>query len=109
MTGCTVFGGKQRIVAADTPCSALVPETWLDGVDGAPEPAPAGPEPGTLQGKLDQAIAELKKWIGFAVDTDNRRVQANARTRDSVGIISRCENRDAAAVKAAQPKVLGVF
>ena len=34
---------------------------------------------------------------------------ANGRTADALDLIARCEARDAAAVKRARPKILGIF
>jgi len=59
--------------------------------------------------KIAAALEEQKKWEVFGLETANRLDQANGRTADAIGIIERCEERDAAAVKAARPKVLGIF
>jgi hypothetical protein len=55
-------------------------------------------------------LAQLKAWIGFSVAEAGNVEVANGRTRDAMGIIQRCEERDAAAVrKVARRKVLGLF
>jgi hypothetical protein len=101
--------GNPVIVASSASCPSLVPSEWESGVEGAPVPAAAGPKPATFEGQLAQAIFELKAWVGFGVDESSRREQANGRYRDAMGIIRRCTERDAAAVKKARPKFLGFF
>lgn len=97
------------VLASPSSCASLIPAEWEKGVDGAPEPSPAEPAPATPEGRYTQAIAELKKWVGFGVDESNRREQANGRTRDAIGIVRRCEQRDADAVRKSRPKLLGLF
>jgi hypothetical protein len=48
-------------------------------------------------------------WIAFGDAQTAQLDKANDRYTAGVGIISRCEARDAAAVKHAKPKFLGVF
>lgn len=48
-------------------------------------------------------------WIAFGDAEGAQLDKANGRTTDTIAIISRCEARDAAAVKKARPKVLGIF
>jgi hypothetical protein len=48
-------------------------------------------------------------WISFADAQTGRLDQANGRTRDAIELVSRCEARDAAAVKSARPRFLGLF
>lgn len=48
-------------------------------------------------------------WIAFADAQTGQLDKANERTRAAIGIVERCEARDAAAVKRARRKVLGVF
>lgn len=79
----TACVGAPPIVAAHTACSALLPGEWREGVAGAPLPA------GDTVGD----------WISFADAQTGRLDQANARTKDAIGIVERCEARDAAAVK----------
>ena len=104
--GCVTAG---PIVADAGPCSDLLPGDWDNGVEGAEVPAEAPPEPADLKGKLDHALAEVKKWAGFGVESDVRREMANGRYRDAKGIIQRCEKRNEKATSRARPKVLGVF
>jgi len=52
----------------------------------------------------------LKSWIGFGLGEAGQLAKANWRTRDAIGIVSRCEARDAAAVHGvARHKFLGLF
>jgi hypothetical protein len=48
-------------------------------------------------------------WIAFADAQTAQLDKANDRTRAAIGIVERCEERDAEAVKKARRKVLGVF
>lgn len=74
-----------------------------------PQPAP-GQDAATLwQNRYGWALDEQKKWAAYGVSEANKVDQANGRTTDSIGIVTRCEARDAAAVKKVRPKVLGIF
>lgn len=76
-------------------CSALLPAEWRQGVPGADLPADA---------------ANTADWIAFADAQTGRLDQANGRTRDAIGIVERCEARDAAAVqRATRRRFLGLF
>jgi hypothetical protein len=66
-------------------CAALLPPDWKDGVAGAPLPD-------------GDTVAD---WEVFADAQTGKLDQANGRTKDAIGIIERCEARDAAAVKRA--------
>jgi len=46
-------------------------------------------------------------WVAFADAQTGRLDDANGRTRDAIGIVERCEARDAAAVKQARRGWLG--
>jgi hypothetical protein len=49
-------------------------------------------------------------WIAFADAQTGKLDQANGRTRDAIGIVSRCETRDREAVRrATRRRVLGIF
>lgn len=75
-------------------CSTLLPAEWRQGVAGAELP----------QGDT------IGDWIVFGDQQTARLDQANGRTKDAIGIVERCEARDAAAVKrATRRKFLGVF
>lgn len=75
-------------------CSGLIPPEWRSGVDGAE--LPDGDQVGD--------------WIAFGDAQTARLDQANGRTRDAIGIVERCEVRDAAAVaRATRRRFLGIF
>lgn len=48
-------------------------------------------------------------WIAFADAQTAQLDKSNDRTRAAIGIVERCEARDAAAVRKSRRKVLGVF
>jgi hypothetical protein len=54
-------------------------------------------------------LASLKTWIGFGVAEAGNVEIANQRTKDAMGIVARCEARDAAAVNKSRRKFLGLF
>ncbi|WP_068090875.1 hypothetical protein [Novosphingobium rosa] len=55
-------------------------------------------------------LAQLKAWVGFGMAEAANVEAANGRTVDAMGIMERCEARDAAAVrKVARRKILGLF
>jgi hypothetical protein len=81
------------IIATPSACSTLIPDSWREGVEGAP--LPDGDEVGD--------------WIVFGDQQTGKLDIANGRQVDTLAIIQRCEMRDAAAVKRARPKVLGVW
>jgi len=85
--------GAPLIVATPSACSTLLPTEWLKGVPGAPLPD------GNTVGD----------WVAFSDAEAAQLDKANDRYVSGVGIISRCEARDAAAVKKAKPKFLGIF
>ncbi len=85
--------GVPPIVATPSACSSLIPDSWKDGVPGAPLPD------GNTVGD----------WIAFGDAQAAQLDKANGRTTDTIGIIARCEDRDAKAVKRARPKLLGIF
>jgi hypothetical protein len=71
-----------------------VPSSWSEGIPGAPLPD-------------DNTVGS---WISFGDQQTGRLDQANGRTKDTIELMSRCEARDAAAVKkATRRKVLGIF
>lgn len=80
-------------MSAQSACSSLLPADWAEGVEGAPLPA------GMTVGD----------WIAFADAQTGQLDKANDRYRAAVGIVGRCEARDAEAVKRSKPKFLGVF
>ena len=85
--------GAPAIVATPSACSTLIPDSWHQPVPGADLPD------GNTVGD----------WVAFGDAQTAQLDKANGRTLDSLAVISRCEARDKAAVKAARPKVLGIF
>jgi len=85
--------GSPVIVATPSACSTLIPDSWRQPVSGADLPD------GNTVGD----------WVAFGDAQTAQLDKANGRTVDSLAIISRCEERDRAAVKKAKPKVLGIF
>lgn len=76
------------ISAAPSACASLLPEAWREPVPGAPLP------------QSDTA----GDWIAFADAQTGQLDKANDRTLSAIGIVERCEARDAAAVKAARKR-----
>jgi hypothetical protein len=72
-------------------CSSLIPDSWTEGVPGAPLP----------EGN------QVGDWIVFGDQQTARLDQANSRTKDAIEIQRRCEARDAAAIKKATRGWLG--
>jgi hypothetical protein len=106
VAGCA---GSPVIVATPSACSELLPTEWEQGVEHAPTPEAAPAKPADQSGLLAWTLNELKKWTGFGVDEANRVDMANGRTKDSIGIVKRCEERDRKAVQKSRPKFLGIF
>ena len=75
-------------------CSSLLPDVWTRGVPSA---------------DLGNGGMVLSDWIKFADAQTGQLDKANDRYVAAVGIIQRCEARDAAAAKAARPRMLGLF
>lgn len=90
---CGACAGAGPIIATPSACSTLLPTEWAKGVPGAPLPD-------------GQTVGE---WIAFGDAQTAQLDKANDRYAAGVGIISRCEARDAAAVKHAKPRFLGIF
>lgn len=93
MLACAACAGGPPIVASASACSSLIPGSWREPVPGAPLPK------GDVVGD----------WIAFGDAQTGQLDKANGRTADTIGIIERCERRDAAAIKRARPKFLGIF
>lgn len=86
--------GPPIVTTQSAGCSSLLPAEWAQGVTGAPLPD------GDTVGD----------WIAFADAQTGKLDQANERTKAAIGIVSRCEARDAAAIKhATRHKFLGIF
>lgn len=73
------------VLSTPNSCASLLPEDWKQGVAGAPLPD------GDTVGD----------WIQFADAQTGKLDQANDRTSSAIGIVERCEARDAQAVKRA--------
>ena len=86
--------GTPVVTAMPNSCASLLPQEWKQGVAGAPLPD------GDTVGD----------WITFADQQTGKLDQANERTKAAIGIVERCEARDAAAIKhATRRKFLGIF
>lgn len=81
------------VLATPNSCAVLIPGSWKDGVAGADLPA-------------DDTVGS---WIAFGDAQTGKLDQANGRTKDTIEIISKCEARDAAAVKRATRRWYQVF
>jgi hypothetical protein len=81
------------ILATPGACSALIPDSWRAGVEGADLPE------GDTVGD----------WIAFGDAQTGRLDVANGRTTDTLAIVERCEARDAKAIARAKPRFLGIF
>ena len=90
LSGCV---SSPPIISSASACSSLIPDSWRTAVEGAPLP-------------LGGTVGD---WVAFGDAQTSQLDKANGRTVDTIGIVERCEARDAAAVKAARPKVLGIF
>lgn len=88
LSGCM---GKPSVVATPNSCVTLIPENWRAGVPGVSLPS-------------NDTIGE---WIAFGDGQTGKLEQANGRTRDSIEIVERCENRDREAVRKATRGWLG--
>ena len=84
-------GGPPIVTIAGAGCAALLPSEWRAGV--VPAPLPDG--------------VTVGDWIAFADAQTGKLDEANGRTRDAIGIVERCEARDAEAVKRARRGRLG--
>ncbi len=73
------------MTASGAGCAALLPEDWKKGVEAPP---------------LPEGVT-IGDWISFADATVGKLDTANDRTVSAIGIVERCESRDAAAVKRA--------
>lgn len=96
LPGCSLFAGGRPIVTPTPPaCSSLLPDEWLKGV-----PSADVPNDGETVGD----------WIKFGDAQTGQLDKANDHYVAGVGIIKRCEDRDALAVKkATRRKFLGIF
>ena len=84
LAGCA--GGPPIVTISGAGCAALLPTEWRLGV--VPAPLPEG--------------VTVGDWVAFADAQTGKLDEANGRTRDAIGIVERCEARDADAVKKAR-------
>ena len=89
LAGCA--GGPLIVTNSGAGCAALLPAEWRSGV--VPAPLPEG--------------VTVGDWLAFADAQTGKLDEANGRTRDAIGIVERCEARDAGAVKRARRSWLG--
>lgn len=88
-------GGPVSVTAQPAGCAALLPPEWRKGVE-APEFSGGGDVVGD--------------WVSYADAVLGRLDVANDRTVSAIGIVERCEARDAAAIKqATKRRFLGIF
>ena len=83
-----------QVLAPRDGCSTLIASRWA-------EPVPSA----ILQDSGDPAL----DWQLFGIGQTGQLKIANRDKADALETIRRCEARDAAAVKAARPKLLGIF
>jgi hypothetical protein len=76
--------GSTTVLRSAAPCSSLVPSEWKEGVDGAPLPS----------------NDDKESWREFGLKQTGQLNQSNGRTRDSLTIISGCEERDRQATRS---------
>lgn len=77
------------VPSVGSPCSDLIPPSWLLGVPGAPLPA---------------ETAAAGPWIAFGDAQTGQLDKANGRTVDSVEIVKKCEARDREIAAKLVPK-----
>lgn len=78
-------GGPPIVTTSGAGCASLIPPEWREGVAGADLPD------GNTVGD----------WIAFGDAQTGKLDQANDRTASTIGIVERCEARDAEAVRQA--------
>lgn len=87
MLGLEACAGAPSIVTPSAAgCSSLIPTAWSEGVEGAPLPD-------------GNSVGD---WVSFADAQTGRLDIANERTKATIGIVSRCEDRDREAVRRAR-------
>ena len=95
LPGCAPFvGGRPIVQPMPSACTSLLPDTWLKGVPSA---------------ELEHDGIAVGDWIKFADAQTGQLDKANERTAAAIGIVQRCEARDAAAVRRARPKLFGLL
>ena len=84
LAGCAA--GPPIVTVSGAGCAALLPIEWRSGV--IPSALPEG--------------VTVGDWVAFADAQTGKLDEANGRTRDAIGIVERCESRDAEAVTKAR-------
>ena len=84
LAGCAA--GPPIVTISGAGCAALLPAEWRSGV--VPAPLPEG--------------ITVGDWVAFADAQTGKLDDANGRTRDAIGIVERCETRDANALNKAR-------
>ena len=84
LSGCAA--GPPIVTMSGAGCAALLPAEWRSGVIAA---------------SLPEGVT-VGDWVAFADAQTGKLDEANGRTRDAIGIVERCEARDADAVKKAR-------
>ena len=82
------FCSGPTVLSTPNSCATLLPSEWKQGVAGAELPA------GDTVGD----------WVAFGDAQTGKLDVANDRTRSAIGIVERCEARDAEAVRKATRK-----
>lgn len=77
-------------------CSELLPNSWDKGVDSVDLPETA---------KLPDGHDDARPWQEGFVGQTGRLEMSNGRYQDGIGIVRRCEERNAAAVKKARRRI----
>ena len=93
MLGLEACAPAPAIMATPSACASLIPERWKTPVPGADLPE------GNTVGD----------WVAFGDAQTGRLEMANGRTADTIDLVTRCEARDADAVKKSRPRFLGIF
>ncbi len=89
LTGCA----GPTVLSTPNSCANLLPAEWKQGVIGAELPT------GDTVGD----------WVAFADAQTGKLDMANGRTRDAIGIVERCEERDRKAVERATRRWWQIF
>ena len=90
--GCAPFvSGVASVSSNDDGCDALIPPEWEKGVESADPPA-------------GDSVGD---WVAFGDAQTGRLDVANDRTRDTIGIVRRCEERDRKDQKRARRGFFG--
>lgn len=100
LPGCGLFAAGPPIVTTQPAgCSSLVPSHWANGTPAA-----------EIVAGIVSGAATIADWQVQADREAERGDVADDRTISAIGIVSRCEARDAQAVRrATRRRFLGIF